>query len=171
VSEVDDPLVLALGEGKLENNKMEIRPTKRPGYEAKLVFSGLDIKVMSAMAKERMHNLAMNKELQDATEADIEIARWEKRKIRRTLYVADLSEVAERLTEFGEDTDEVVEEIPDVTLTPAYANEHIPYRTQLGRHAVQLAAQLKDEEVSRFANGDMDKAAASLLTDSSTDPE
>jgi len=150
---------------------MEIKPTTEPGYEAKLVFSGIDVSVMSAMAKERVHKLAMNREIQQAAEVHIEMAGWAKRKVRRSLLVADLNEVAEWLTEFGDDTDAVVDELPEVTLAPAFMNEHVPNRIQLGRHALVLAAQINDEAVSRFAGGDFDEAVAGLLSEGFNDRE
>lgn len=150
---------------------MEIRGTKRAGYEARLIFSGLDLEVMAAVVRERMHNLAINDQANEVSDLDVEISRWGRSRRRRSVLVADLKEVSDWLSEFAVDTDTVVAEIPDITYYPAYANDHIPKRIELGKHAVALANQLNEAVLQRYSDGDFDHAIANLMDQRPLDTE
>ncbi len=59
-----------------------------------------------------------------------------------------LLKLIDTLEEFHENTDDALTEIPDVSMEPAYTNDHLLERSRLGREALELANQIKSAESS-----------------------
>jgi hypothetical protein len=153
---------------------MEIHGTSKPGYEHKLVFEELDQDVVMAMELERIEMAA---EKNDGIDEPIELGegdtRWRWVKNRRglwesgkQLWVSDLESVASQFQQFYDRTAEAIVEIPHVTGVPAFKNEEIRERRNLGLHALRLANQLRSHSLESIVTkgfDDLDEEASLLF--------
>jgi hypothetical protein len=118
---------------------------------------------MRAVVEEQTHVLAADDELDEVPPQFDEIAGWNNSRKRRYLYVDDLGEVAIWFEDFHKRTAEVIEDIPELTFTPAFENRHISKRRMLGKHALTLSKQIRREEFSKSASEDIDEGVSRLL--------
>jgi len=119
---------------------MEIRGTWRSGYEYRIIFSGLDLDVLKAVVREKQLQRSLERRgLEDITNTEKDIANWGSSRKKRIIHTSSLDELKSWLDDFAERTDAEVEEIPNVTMRPAFNNEFITERAKLGEHAQYLA--------------------------------
>ncbi|MGC1176887.1 MAG: hypothetical protein WA843_02355 [Candidatus Saccharimonadales bacterium] len=125
--------------------RFEEAPSDHLEHLYTVLFEDGEWQVVSAVFKERLHDLAIDQKTHSASCLDVALAGWNERSTSHAIYINSPEDIAEQLKAFGEATDNVIEGLPWSISIAAFENDAIPERLRIGREALRIAAQLEEK--------------------------
>lgn len=107
-----------------------------------------EIRALMGAYHERIHRLSLRGNASSVRGNDRFYAKGPEggighKKATWTLKITSAEPIIDELVEFGDRTSEVVAEIPETTNVPAYANDWVVERSELGAIALQMANEMQ----------------------------
>lgn len=121
---------------------MKFEETGDAEHPHRLTFEGDEVETVRAAFREEIHNLARKGNVGSISDYDATVAGWEDESQAEALRVCHYTSITDRLEGFHFSTDDAIVEVTEVSGVPAFDNEDIYRRYQLGQRALELAAAI-----------------------------
>jgi hypothetical protein len=114
-----------------------------------VTFSPDEAEAVSAAYSEHVHELAVKGNSGSISDFATSVASWKCNPNQlKSVYTNSVGSINEVLNAFFERTADVIAELPDTTLVPAFRNKDIGLRQALGEKATQLAEELAQNQAT-----------------------